>query len=69
MPKCGRDCPEGGSFASYELTSQHFLNWGIEWKLELPHIQRGKPVQNAHVESYDGKLRDECLNVSWFRNL
>ena len=52
-----------------ELTSRHFLSWGLEWKLELAYIQPGKPVQNAFVESLNGKLRDECLNVSWFRNL
>ncbi len=52
-----------------ELTSRHFLSWGVDWKLELAYIQPGKPVQNAHVESFNGKLRDECLNVSWFRNL
>ena len=33
-----------------ELTSRHFLSWGVEWKLELAYIQPGKPVQNAHVE-------------------
>lgn len=52
-----------------ELTSRHFLSWGVDWKLELAYIQPGKPVENAHVESFNGKLRDECLNVSWFRNL
>lgn len=52
-----------------ELTSRHFLSWGTEWKLELAYIQPGKPVQNAHLESFNGKLRDECLNVNWFRNL
>jgi putative transposase len=52
-----------------ELTSRHFLSWGVDGKLELAYIQPGKPVQNAYVESFNGKLRDECLNVSWFRNL
>jgi len=52
-----------------ELTSRHFLSWGTQWKLELAYIQPGKPVQNAYVESFNGKLRDECLNVSWFQNL
>jgi putative transposase len=33
------------------------------------HIQPGKPAQNGHVESFHGKLRDECLNASWFWNL
>jgi len=27
------------------------------------------PMQNGHVESFNGRLRDECLNASWFRNL
>lgn len=37
--------------------------------MELLHIQPGKPMQNGHIESFNGKLRDECLNVSWFQNL
>jgi putative transposase len=52
-----------------ELTSRHFLAWSIERQVDLIHIQPGKPVQNAHVESFHGRLRDECLNVSWFWNL
>jgi hypothetical protein len=52
-----------------ELTSRHFLAWSIENKVDLIHIQPGKPVQNAHVESFHGRLRDECLNVSWFWNV
>src|SRR5450755_2533524 len=52
-----------------ELTSRHFLAWCIERKIELVHIQPGKPTQNAHVESFHGKLREECLRVSWFQNL
>jgi putative transposase len=35
----------------------------------LVHIQPGKPTQNAHVESFHGRLREECLPVSWFQNL
>jgi putative transposase len=52
-----------------ETTSRHFLAWSIEKKVDLIHIQPGKPVQNAHVESFHGRIRDECLNVSWFWNL
>ena len=52
-----------------EFTSRHFLAWCAERKIELVHIEPGKPVQNAHVESFHGKLRDECLNASWFQNL
>jgi putative transposase len=52
-----------------ELTSRHFLAWAIEWKIDIVHIQPGKPTQNGGMESFNGKLRDECLNVSWFWNL
>ena len=52
-----------------ELTSRHFLAWGVERRIELAHIEPGKPVQNAKVESFHGRLRDECLNVNWFENL
>jgi len=52
-----------------EFTSRHFLAWGIERKIDLVHIEPGRPVQNAYVESFHGKLRDECLNASWFGNL
>ena len=52
-----------------ELTSRHFLAWCVEKQITLVHIQPGKPQQNGQVESFNGKLRDECLNVSWFENL
>ena len=52
-----------------EFTSRHFVAWCLERKIELVHIEPGKPVQNAYVESFHGKLRDECLNASWFQNL
>src|SRR5579864_9121436 len=52
-----------------ELTSRHFLAWAIERGIELVHIQPGKPTQNGRLESFNGKLREECLNLSWFQNL
>ena len=52
-----------------ELTSRHFLGWCEERKIQLIHIQPGRPMQNGYVESFNGRLRDECLNASWFRNL
>jgi len=52
-----------------ELTSRHFLAWCVAQQIALMHIEPGKPVQNAHVESFHGRLREECLNVSWFGNL
>ena len=52
-----------------ELTSRHFLAWALDRKVDLIHIQPGKPTQNGYVESFNGKLREECLRVSWFQNL
>lgn len=43
------------------------IGWTEERKLMLMHIQRGKPMQNGHVESFHGRMRDECLNAHWFR--
>jgi putative transposase len=50
-----------------ELTSRHFLAWCVERQIDLVHIQPGKSTQNAHVESFHGRLREECLAVSWFQ--
>lgn len=52
-----------------ELTSRHFLAWALDRKIDLVHIQPGKPTQNAYVESFNSKMREECLRVSWFQNL
>ena len=52
-----------------ELTSRHFLAWCEERKIQLIHIQPGRPMQNGHIESFNGRLRDECLNANWFQNL
>jgi hypothetical protein len=52
-----------------ELTSRHFLAWALEWQIELRHIQPGKPTQNAQVESFHERFREECLRVHWFVNL
>jgi transposase InsO family protein len=52
-----------------ELTSRHFLAWCVERRVALEHIQPGRPMQNGHIESFHGKLRDEFLNASSFRSL
>jgi putative transposase len=52
-----------------EFTSRQFLAWCVERQIELRHIEPGKPMQNGRVESFHGRLREECLNVSWFQNL
>ena len=52
-----------------EFTSRAYLAWALERRIELLHIRPGKPIENAYIESFNGRLREECLNVSWFRNL
>lgn len=37
--------------------------------MKLHFIDPGKPTQNAYIESFNGKFRDECLNGHWFNNL
>ena|SRR5690348_9057825 len=49
-----------------ELTSHAMLRWGAERQIDLHFIDPGKPIQNAHVESLNGKARDEFLNLHSF---
>src|SRR6202034_2970966 len=52
-----------------EVTSRQFLAWCIERKIDLVHIQPGKPKRNANVEGFHGRLREECLRIGWIQNL
>jgi putative transposase len=52
-----------------EFRSVAFDAWAAERGIELHFIQPGKPVQNSHIESFNGRLRDECLNQHYFVSL
>lgn len=52
-----------------EFRSQALDQWAHERGVRLHFIDPGKPVQNAFAESFNGRLRDECLNESWFVSL
>ena len=52
-----------------ELTSRRLDQWAYERGIQLRFIEPGKPIQNAVMESFNGRLRDECLNQHWFLNL
>jgi len=52
-----------------ELTSNAILRWTDDHKLEWHYIAPGKPQQNGFVESFNGRLRDECLNEHLFPSL
>ena len=49
-----------------ELTSNAILKWQQDRQIEWHYIQPGKPMQNGFVESFNGRLRDECLNEHLF---
>jgi putative transposase len=52
-----------------EFTSNAILAWQQDWHIEWHYIAPGKPMQNGFVESFNGRLRDECLNEHLFSNL
>jgi putative transposase len=65
-----RDCPaqlvlDNGP----ELISRVLEEWAHQHAVTLHFIDPGKPIQNAHCESFHGRLRDECLNEHWFLGL
>jgi putative transposase len=52
-----------------EFTSRAFDAWAYARGVKIDFIQPGKPVQNAFIESFNGTLRDDCLNLHWFLSL
>ena len=52
-----------------EFAGQVLDNWAYQRGVQLSFIQPGKPMQNGHVESFNGKFRDECLSQHWFLDL
>jgi putative transposase len=52
-----------------EFRSQALDAWAYERKVALDFIQPGKPIQNAVLESYNGRMRDELLNLHWWRTI
>ena len=52
-----------------EFTGQALDVWAYQRQVRLDFIEPGKPTQNGHLESFNGKFRDECLNIHWFHSL
>ena len=52
-----------------EFTSNHFDAWAYARGVAIDFISPGRPVENGHIESFNGRLRDECLNTCWFQSL
>ena len=54
----------GPEFIS-KAVEQWAYNNGVEWHF----IEPGKPIENAYIESFNARFRDECLNENWFTDL
>lgn len=52
-----------------EFVSREMARWAQNHRVDLDHIQPGKPTQNAFIESFNGTFREECLNENWFERL
>ncbi len=52
-----------------EFTGRAMLEWAHTHGVTLRLIEPGKPNQNAYIESFNSRFRDECLNEHWFLNL
>jgi putative transposase len=52
-----------------EFVSKTLDRWAYENGVTLDFSRPGKPTDNAHIESFNGRLRDECLNAHWFLSL
>jgi putative transposase len=52
-----------------EFTGKVLDEWAYRKGVKLNFIRPGKPIENAYAESFNGRLRDECLNTNWFLNL
>jgi putative transposase len=52
-----------------EFTSRALDEWAFKRGVELDFIRPGKPIENALIESFNGRFRDECLNVQEFTSL
>jgi putative transposase len=62
---CVAICRQGGT----EFTSKAILKWANDNKVEWHYTDPGKPQQNGYIESFNGSLRDECLNEEIFDSL
>ena len=52
-----------------EFTSRALEEWAYQRGVKLDFTHPGKPTENGHIESFNGRLRDECLNVNQFTSL
>ena len=59
----------GFSDKGSEFISNAMDEWAYSLEVTLHFIRPGKPVDNAFLESFNARLREECLNLNWFRSI
>jgi putative transposase len=52
-----------------EFAGQVLETWATQYQVTLDFTTPGKPTENGHIESFNGKFRDECLSQHWFLSL
>lgn len=52
-----------------EFTSRALDSWAFKKGVKINYIRPGKPNENAYIESFNGRFRDECLNENWFSTI
>ena len=52
-----------------EFSGRALEAWAMTNEVQLCFIRPGRPVENGYIESFNGRLRDECLNVEWFSSV
>ena len=52
-----------------EFAGKALDEWAYRQDIKLNFIRPGRPVDNALIESFNGRFRDECLNTNWFISL
>jgi putative transposase len=57
-------CDNGSEFASLQMD-----RWSYDNGVQIDFSRPGKPTDNAYIESFNGRLREECLNTHWFESL
>uniref|UniRef100_UPI0030B86FE3 integrase core domain-containing protein n=1 Tax=Leptospira sanjuanensis TaxID=2879643 RepID=UPI0030B86FE3 len=52
-----------------EFTSKTFLKWASDQRIDIHFTTPEKLTEDAFIESFNGKMRNECLNENWFKNI
>ena len=69
LPALQQDAAHDERDHGTEFTSRALEDWAYRRGVPLDFIRPGKPVENAFIESFNGRLRDECLTVHQFTSM